>query len=220
MGMETLDQLGLKYGTDKASNEHDYCVIYERYIKDLWKRNVSIIEIGVGGYEYEDRGGQSLKMWYDYFPNGKIIGIDLNNKINIVNDRTEFWQGSQIDHNLFKIILEREKDAEVRIVIDDASHNNKLTIKSFEIVFPLLKSGDFYIVEDVHTSYFNDEEYGGNSNPFNECDPYWLPTSMQYFSRLTHQLNNKHLKTEHIIREFLDIEFIHFYKEVIIIKKK
>lgn len=211
----TLDELGIKHETDKASNHHDYCKVYAHYLEPFRDKNISLIEIGVGGYQYEDRGGQSLRMWYDYFQNGKIIGIDLYKKINIVNDRTEFWQGSQVDDNLFLSILERERNAEQRIVIDDASHNNALTIQTFELIFPMLQSGDIYIVEDVHTSYFESDEYNGSR------DLSAKNTSMNYFSRLTHQLNYLHINTEDQRFDYAGkIEFIHFYKEVIVIKKK
>jgi len=209
--MESLDNLALKYGTDKSSTYHDYCKTYELYLEPLRNNKISLVEIGVGGYHYADRGGESLRMWYDYFVQGKIIGIDLYDKINIVNDRTEFWQGSQADENLFASILEREKGSDKRIIIDDASHNNSLTIKTFEMIFPLLQSGDIYFIEDVHTSYFEDTEYEGSKDLS-------ANTSMHYFQQLTHQLNYEHLKTEDVVNN--KFEFIHFYKELIIVKKK
>lgn len=210
----TLDQLAIKHRTDKASDHHNYCVIYEQYLEALRDKKITLIELGTGGYQYEDRGGESLRMWYDYFPHGKIVGVDLHNKINIVNDRTEFWQGSQTDANLLQSIIDREKYVEKRIVIDDASHNNGLTVKTFQIVFPLLQPGDLYIVEDVHTSYFQDSEFEGSKDPSAKI------TSMHYFSQLTHQLNYQHLEAKYHNEFSGKIDFIHFYKQVIIIKKK
>ena len=152
-------------------------------------------------------------MWYQYFKAGKIVSVDIHPKENIINDRTEFWQGSQTDKHLLKTIIGQNNDAALRIVIDDASHVNKLTIESFQIIFPLLKSGDYYFVEDVHTSYFEDEEYEGKKRPGEPV------TSMWYFSNLTHQLNAEHLEQKHRNEYAYKIEFIHFYKELIVIKK-
>jgi hypothetical protein len=68
-------------------------------------------------------------------------------------------------------------------------------------------------VEDVHTSYWDSEEYGGHEVPG------VLNTTMQFFTSLTHQLNAEHLQPEYK-NEFADkIEFIHFYKEMIVIKR-
>jgi cephalosporin hydroxylase len=167
----------------------------------------------VGGYEYNDRGGESLRMWFDYLPNSKIIGIDLYEKKDIINERTEFWQGSQTDKHLLKVILSRCADADKRIVIDDASHNNRLTIETFSIIFPLLKGGDLYFVEDVHTSYFDDKLYEGSEKPGD------TNTTMEFFTRLTHQLNGEHLKMEHQNQYSWMVEWIHFYKEIIVVKR-
>lgn len=208
-----LDQIGKKYGTDKSSAHHNYLHVYESYLYPYRDKNISLIECGVGGYEYPDRGGESLRMWYEYFPFGKIIGIDIYEKENIINNRTEFWMGSQTDKHLLQTIIDREKNAYKRIFIDDASHINELTIETFKIAFPLLQSGDLYIVEDVHTSYWK-ENFSGNPVPGAKG------TTMEFFTTLTHQLNYETLLPEYR-NEFAPlIEWMHFYKEIIVIKRK
>ena len=211
--MGELNNIGLKTGTDKNSIYHNYCDIYESYLRQWKEKNVALIELGTGGYDYPDRGGEGIRMWYEYFKRGAITSLDLYEKHGIANDRTEFWQGSQVDKHLLKTIISRNINAEIRVIIDDASHNNELTIESFKIIFPLLKSGDLYFVEDVHTSYYEDEEYGGKTWPGEPT------TTMWFFTNLTHQLNAEHLKEEHRNEYAYKIEFIHFYKEMIVIKK-
>lgn len=207
-----LDKLGIKHGTDKSSHHHNYLHIYESYLSPYRDKNISLIECGVGGYQYPDRGGESLRMWYEYFHNGKIIGIDLYDKKNIINARTEFWQGSQTDSHLLKTIIEREKNAFIRVFIDDASHVSELTIETFKIVFTLLSKGDLYIVEDVHTSYWK-KYFDGNPEPGQGT------TTMNYFTNLCHQLNHEALLPEYR-NEFAPLlEWVHFYKEVIVIKR-
>ena len=207
-----LDEIGRTYHTDKSSEHHDYCKVYDAYLSSFKYLNISLVEIGVGGYEFPDRGGESLRMWYEYFPNGKIIGIDVYQKEGIVNDRTEFWQGSQTDENLLSTIIKREENATQRIVIDDASHSNPLTIDTFKKVFPLLLSGDLYFVEDVHTSYWK-ENFDGNEVPGAKG------TTMEFFLSLTHQLNHETIEPKYKNKYAGKIEFIHFYKEIIVIKK-
>lgn len=209
----TLNDLAIKHATDKNSNYHNYCPVYESYLEKYRQSHVSVIEIGAGGYDQPDVGGHSYRMWYDYFRNGKIIGIDIYPKNNIINDRTEFWQGSQTDKHLLSTIIERETDADMRIFIDDASHINPLTIETFKIAFPLLKSGDLYFAEDLQVSYW-EGEYQGHKNPHSKN------TSMQYFTELTHQLNYEFFDKE-FHSEFAGmIEWIHFYKEIVVIKRK
>jgi len=212
--MGELNNIGLKTGTDKNSIYHGYLDIYESYLKDWKEKNIALIELGTGGYHYPDRGGEGVRMWYQYFKSGKIVSVDIHPKENIINDRTEFWQGGQTDKHLLKTIIGQNNDAALRVVIDDASHNNKLTIESFQIIFPLLKSGDYYFVEDAQTSYWDDEEYKGNKVPGD------IETTMGYFTYLTHQMNWEVLQPEYR-NEYADkILFVHFYKELIVIKKK
>src|SRR5690606_32935288 len=45
------------------------------------------------------------------------------------------------------------------LVIDDGSHKNAHMLKSLEMIFPHLKPGGLYVVEDIHTSYW--DSYGG-----------------------------------------------------------
>lgn len=70
----TLDQIGLKTCTDKNSKFHNYLEFYERYFAPCRQNRFTLIEVGV----YE---GASIKMWEEYFPNAKIIGLDINPQV-------------------------------------------------------------------------------------------------------------------------------------------
>lgn len=208
-----LDELALQFKTDKASNGHNYTPIYERYVGHLLDEKFTLWEIGVGGYQYPDRGGESLKMWRKYFKRAKIAALDFyEKKLGILG--VDIFKGSQDDVNMFYQM--HEKTGAPNIVIDDASHKCDLTIKSFELVFPLLAPGALYFVEDVHTSYWH--EYNGEPDP---AAPGFQNSTMAYFQRLTNQLNHYTLKAEFKDGRFADhIEFIHFFPELIIIKKR
>ena len=57
----TLDEIGLKYGTDKASSHHNYLSFYERFLAPLRDEPLTVLEIGVFQ-------GASLNTWREYFP--------------------------------------------------------------------------------------------------------------------------------------------------------
>src|ERR1700688_2245107 len=61
-----LNRLALLFGTDKWGC-HWYTQHYERYFGSLKKKRLNLLEIGVGGYENPDEGGESLRMWKAYF---------------------------------------------------------------------------------------------------------------------------------------------------------
>lgn len=209
----TLDALGLKHGTDKASgpNNHNYTPIYERYLGHLRDAPLRILEIGVGGDEHPDRGGQSLKMWRDYFPNAEVVGVDLHPKRLSLGPRITLYQASQTDPDALAAIDDVHGPFDV--IIDDASHHNALTPQTFRILFPLLKPGGLYFCEDVHTSYWR-EHFGGDDNPLAQY------TIMGFFQHLAHQLNNEGLPEMFRNEKYFGkMEYICFHPQLIIIKK-
>lgn len=76
---DPLTQLAILYGTDKFGY-HDYTPNYFKLLKHLREKPVKVLEIGVGGYADNDRGGQSLRVWRDFFEQGEITGIDIQKK--------------------------------------------------------------------------------------------------------------------------------------------
>jgi hypothetical protein len=209
----TLDQLAIKHGTDKSSEHHDYCKVYERYFEPLRNEVICFLELGYGGHSDPLKGGESAKMWLEYFPHSEINILDNELKENIPED-IEFIHGSQDDADL---LLSQFPVGSLDIVIDDASHLSSLTIKSFEILFPLLKSGGYYCVEDTHSS-IHEFWYGANeANEDPKKNGKKTVTALNYFKNLTDACNNDLMKEQY--RYPHDIEFIHFYRDLIIIKK-
>jgi hypothetical protein len=139
--MSKLQQLGELHGTDKAT-WHKYCDFYESVLP---KEINSLLEIGV-------KDGASLKMWRDYYhPYATVIGMDIlpvkkiDGVITVKYDATK--NGPLIKfYSLIKF----------DIIIDDGSHICSDQRKSFELLWPLVKPGGFYIIEDVHSSFLGD----------------------------------------------------------------
>ncbi len=209
----TLDALAKKHGTDKSSDHHNYAVIYDAYFFPVRFRNpkANLLELGYGGHESPGLGGESARMWLEYLPEGTITVIDNKPKINIPKG-LNFHQGSQ-DDSVFLAMLHANK-GDWDIIIDDASHISSLTIASFQILWPMLKPGGFYCVEDTHSSY-HAWYYG-----FDEADPNPAiqgRTWMGFANRLMHETHGDLLDPEY--RMGYDIEYIHQYKDLTIIKK-
>lgn len=208
--MRDLDQMAIEYGTDKSSKHHNFAVIYDRYFQPWRDSDIVLLELGIGGYHYADRGGESLRMWHEYFRKGTVVGIDVHYKDHINLPDLYIFKGSQDDKNfLYEVI---GKVGIPDIIIDDASHINSLTIRTFEILFPILKAGGTYVIEDCHTSYWR-ENFNGDPNP--EAHG----TVMQFAKSLCDQLNYQTLLPQYKNKYAAMIEYVHFYKEVIVIKK-
>lgn len=215
--VNSLDDIAKKHGTDKSSLIHNYCVKYEKYFPFKREEKLKIIEIGV----YD---GQSLKMWKDFYYNSTVIGIDIMEKCKKYEEENIFVEiGSQVDENfIFKVC---EKYQSFDLILDDGSHINEHVIKSYELLFPYLKSGGVYVVEDSCTSYWN--EFNGGIHKPN--------TSVEYFKNLIDDVNfrgvknkyfhNVNSRREDVLMELnpahrTDIESINFLNSLIIITKR
>jgi hypothetical protein len=62
-GIVSLDGLGLKHKTDKASVLHNFLHFYEHFLAPMRLAPITLLEIGV-------YNGGSVKMWEEYFPYG------------------------------------------------------------------------------------------------------------------------------------------------------
>lgn len=142
----TLDDLARRYRTDKSSRGHNFANFYETYFEKIREKPIKILEIGLG------RNCVSLRMWKKYFKNGVICGIDHDPK----KRRYRFlglniFIGDQRDTEfLEKVMMEI---GQVDIIVDDGSHNVSDQQISLGALFRYLKSGGYYIIEDLQTSF-------------------------------------------------------------------
>lgn len=212
--MNLLAQLAIKHGTDKWGH-HFYCDIYQQYFDKLKDQPITLLEMGFGGYEFPDRGGGSMKMWAEYFTNpaAKLFVSDIYDKnLDGFDSRIKFVKDNA--ESPFLIFL--AKKLLFDIIIDDASHHNKLVINGFKELFPSLKSGGIYVVEDAHASYWDVPAHEGTLNL--QGQP--TTSSMNYFKYLADGLNREHIPTEKFPDFIQDIYSIHFYEKMIFILKK
>lgn len=168
-------------GSDKEQRgAHHYGPTYQRIFGPMKYRRLTLLEIGVAG-------GESLAAWRCYFPFGKIVGCDIEDKRQLAGRRVHIHvldQSSATD--LAKVA---SKEGPFDIIIDDGSHLNAHQIFSFKHLFPHLKEGGIYVIEDTQTSYW--PEYGGK--PVSQQT---LSTAMGYFTELTKYLNYSEFRTD------------------------
>lgn len=181
----TLHAIGLQCGTDKAWH-HNYTPRYEAALRDLRDHQITLLELGIGGDDDPTAGGQSLRMWAEYFTHGDIIGLDLYPKTLDLPANVTVYTGSQNDPAVLQQIHDKHGDFDV--VIDDASHVSSLTIESFELLWPRLKPGGFYVVEDTHGSYHS-WFYGASEAHPNPDAKLVQTTMMQFLRRLADEAN-------------------------------
>lgn len=201
LNRNNLSHLALIYGTDKWGG-HWYTQHYQRYFEPLKNKRLNILEIGVGGYDDLEGGGASLRMWKTYFRNSRIVGIDVYDKCGLSERRIDVRQCDQTDAETL-LQLSSEYGG-FDIIIDDGSHLNPHVIKSFQLLFPVMKMGGIYVVEDTQTAYWPTWG-GGLSSPF---------SSMAFFKGLSDGLNHAEFpisdyEPNYFDRNIVEISFFH-----------
>lgn len=149
--MNILDKLSIKHGTDKGPKHHNYTPTYFSYFDKIRHDKLKILEVGVSR-------GCSLMMWQEYFDSSLIYGIDKKDTTHLTKDRIKTFIGDQTD-----IAFLTKVNTDVGpfdIIIDDGSHINDHQIITFECLFPYLKNGGIYVIEDTSTSYWNEFKKG------------------------------------------------------------
>jgi hypothetical protein len=191
----SLTEIADHLKTDKGSIKHNYTAVYERYFSELRGRpGLKLMEIGVAC-------GSSLKMWSKYFADARILGVDI---------RPDCAKLCSLYPNI-SIKIQNATQAPVPgtfdIIIDDGSHVSADIVDAFRLNWPNLKPGGLFVIEDLKCTH----------NP-------------QYRSLLPFDIPAERFERRHFM-DMIDrclmemdwrrgnIEFIHFYKEMAVIKK-
>jgi len=141
----TLDEIGILHKTDKSSKKHNYLAVYEQVLQSMRDKPIKLLEIGIFN-------GASLRMWRDYFPQGKIVGVDNKPQaLEHAGERIEVYHGDQADPD--GLIALATKHGPFDVIIDDGSHIWWHQIATMRALLPLVRSGGHYILEDLHTSF-------------------------------------------------------------------
>lgn len=139
-----LTRLADKYQTDKGTKLHHYTEVYEGFFLPIRSSATKICEIGI-------LEGASLRMFAEYFPGAVIYGIDIEEASRLETDRIKTFVADQSNREQLAAFAERAGN-DFDIVLDDGGHTMEQQQVSLASLFPQVRSGGYYIIEDVHTS--------------------------------------------------------------------
>ena len=165
---------GLEFGGDLASfteeTTPDRVVILKdsrllrQYLDFFAPHSISnMLELGIW------QGGSPL--FYGLATDArKVVALDIKKSPPVLDqiirehgivDKVKLhFDTSQDDRDAVTAIMDREfGDEPLDLVIDDASHQYGFTRRSFEIVFPRLRPGGFYIIEDWQWAHIDSPIY-------------------------------------------------------------
>jgi hypothetical protein len=137
--------------------------LIERYAQ-FWEHRApprNVVELGI----WE---GGSAAFWFEAFSPHKHVAIDRApradsalfkeylEKRGVGGRLKTCWGVDQKDQEAIRNITEQEFDASLDLVIDDASHLYEATRSSFDVLFPEIRPGGLYIVEDWQLGFVED----------------------------------------------------------------
>jgi hypothetical protein len=118
-----------------------YFPAYETHFQRFVNRPLLFLEIGCG------RGGSA-----------QIVGLDINPECKeFEEDQIQVRIGSQSDTAFLAQVLAEFGTPD--IVLDDGSHRMSDVVETFRYLYPRTAPSGIYMVEDLHTAYW--DEYGG-----------------------------------------------------------
>ena len=127
---DSLDAIARRHGTDKSSLRHGYTRWYERELGHLRAAPVSLLEVGV-------LDGASLRAWREYFPAGRVHGVDVDEACRQIPG---VFIGDQADPAFLRAVAAQA--APFDIVVDDGSHAGGDQLASFLALWPDVKPGE------------------------------------------------------------------------------
>lgn len=182
-----------------------YFEIYEKYFEKYRGKSVNILEIGISH-------GGSIELWHKYFGEGlSLFSVDINEECKKFEDsKTKVFIGSQDDPVFLQNLIKELPDLD--IIIDDGGHTMSQQIVSFEYLYPKVKEGGIYMVEDTHTSYWF--EYGGGYKK--------KGSFIEYSKNVVDILNEGHINNKSklpFVPNSTDIYSVSFYDSIVVFEK-
>jgi cephalosporin hydroxylase len=181
-----------------------YFDIYDRHFAPYRGKEITVVEFGVSH-------GGSLQMWKKYFGRkARIVGVDINPACAAFTEpRIEVVIGDQEDRKFLRAL--RKKVGPIDVVIEDGGHTMPQQINTFEVLWPAMRDGGVFLLEDLHTSYWPHYDGGrGREGTF-----------IEYAKNLIDQMNAWHSREDdfEVDKYTRSITGMHVYDSIIVFDK-
>ena len=173
--VEELEQIFQEEGTDKQARDpgHAYVHAYAMMLGP-WRSEVrNILEVGIGSVDRASEAnmrfwwfamrnyhhvkpeeksyqpGASLRSWRRYFPNARVIGLDIDPK---AVARAKVTKGVEafVANTSAPESLERLQLPQMDVIVDDGDHRWHAQQETLLALWPLLKPRGYYFMEDAN----------------------------------------------------------------------
>lgn len=184
-----------------------YFDIYDNHLRKYKDSGKKVVLLEIGIFQ-----GGSINMWKDYFDNNvEIYAIDINPLCkSFEQEGVKIFIGSQEDKAFMESVAKQIPNPD--IIIDDGGHSMNQLITSFEVLYPCLKEGGIYLLEDLHTCYWYN--YGGG---FEKPD-----TLIEYSKHFIDKMHAWYSESDRLKPDYYtkNIYGMHYYDSILIFDKK
>lgn len=165
----SLTEIANLHGSDKGTlgpsprrPGRNYTDVYEAFLRPLRNEPITILQVGLGVQGHapvgraapgrRDVGAASLRTWYDYFPSARVLGADVDPSPHLDDDRVTTFVLDQGDPESLTALCDSLGDLELDVVVDGGSHRPDHQQLTLGHLFPRVKPGGLYIVENLLTN--------------------------------------------------------------------
>lgn len=141
----TLGCLFTKYGSDKDTH-HSYGDFYDEILAPYRETATAVLEIGI-------LGGGSLRAWRDWFAAAWVYGVDHHADL-VDEHRVASFRADSTDPGQMAAVA---PGVEFDVVVDDGCHWFPEQRATWENLWPRVKPGGVYVVEDVQNDNWIEE---------------------------------------------------------------
>jgi len=158
--VDKLTELASKYCIDKGVGNYptpsfqnvpviqypqSFTPFYDKFLNKHRNEFKNVLEIGV-------LFGNSLLCWSEYFSNAKIYGFDIDtSRVLDCANKFTILQGDQSKREDLQNLISSSCDS-FDLIIEDGGHKMHQQQISLGFLFEKVKSGGYFILEDIHTS--------------------------------------------------------------------
>jgi hypothetical protein len=163
---DNLTDLADNCGSDKGTrlDAHGYTRIYKGFFEQMRGTALTFLEIGLARPDDDHRRvsnaaegittatasrAPSLEMWRTYFPRAQIFGFDIDDFTSANVDGCTILQGDMSSEQDLKRLVDAIGNP-IDILIEDGSHLSHHQQFALGWLFPHVRSGGIYVIEDLH----------------------------------------------------------------------
>ena len=140
---------------DQATKPREIWEAFQPHLQRFRDLPVRVLELGVAR-------GTSVKTLATYFHRGQILGVDKSVEgVDVAGyPNVTLRECDQRDLRRLAGVCNEFAPHGFDIIVDDASHIGTYTMACYRLLFPVVRPGGLYFVEDWGTGYMDQETWG------------------------------------------------------------